>query len=773
MSLSFPFFKTKKEKAKYYLALILTQEKAGVVILEEIHEKLKIISRQNQLFKSNIEELEDPDLIEAIDHAISRAIEALPPEVEIQKTVFGVKESWIDKETAKIKKNYLQKLKKVCDSLDLSPIGFIITGEAISNLIQDEEGAPLSAIFAELGRKNVALTLYRGGKTIQTVEGALKGNYAPTVDELLKQFTIEVLPARIILYDTELDNGLIQQFIKHTWSKSLPFLHMPQISVLPPDFDGRAITAGAATQMGLEPLSGVGHEIKTYEYSADDKNEPEPVKEEEAIKENITEDIILPAASGIVIPEENFGFVEGKDIEEFHQQQKHEKDDDDPEEYDDSKPLSSPGVHFEDEDPRDDEEDAEEEKYTLNENENSDTGKKKSSPFKLPGFSLPSGSLLWVKIVVVPLIIIGFVAGAAVYLYFNKVSASVLVTLTPKDVAQSEDVVFTSGASNDFSNNIIAAKQIDGNLDGSMTTAATGKKDVGDKAHGSVTVYNNNTESDITLSAGTEIKSSNGLVFTLDKEVNVSSASGDIFSGTKPGTASVDVTAGDIGTGYNMPSDTKFSVDGNNSMAAKNDNAFSGGTKKTITIVSKDDLAKLKKDLLKNLEDKAGQELIKQTESNSSILPVVLSTSIEKTKYDKNAGDEAKTVKLSATINFTGLSFRESDQKDYVRTVLAKKYSDNMTFDENNVDVKVKDPQKESDKEISGTLTINASLLPKISTGDLAKKLSGKAMNDMNKIISGLPQVQSTSVSYRPNISFLAKLFPRLPNNVTVTLSSN
>ena len=49
---------------------------------------------------------------------------------------------------------------------------------------------------------------------------------------------------------------LQQEFITHKWSHELGFLHVPQITNLPANFDARAVLSGAATQMGFEILEG-------------------------------------------------------------------------------------------------------------------------------------------------------------------------------------------------------------------------------------------------------------------------------------------------------------------------------------------------------------------------------------------------------------------------------------------------------------------------------------------------------------------------------------
>lgn len=744
MRLSLPFFHKKKETSVYYLALLLTSEKVSAVILEESLGKLKITNKQHQFFTENIEDLSMEELINAVDKAISQAEEILPPDIEIRKTVFGVKEGWVEEGSKKIKKNYLQKLKKICDSLDLSPIGFMVVSEAISSLMQQEEGAPLSAIFIELGKKIVTLTLYRGGNNIQTIDGPVDGTYASTVDMLLKRFVIEVLPARIILYDTEINEGLIQQFISHQWGKSLPFLHMPQISVLPSGFDGRAVAFGAATQMGFEVLDPVSSEIKTYNSSEEKKLTPASTNE--------ARETVASGTDSSSIPVVNFGFILGEDIGE----------------------QASPAPIYISP--------IEEPKQITNEPQdeivrerNNSAPKKKNifSSIRLPGINLSSFTFKGPKIPLIILVILllaGSIIGGVYYLYFNKVNATVFITLTPKKITEERDVIFTVDNPQDFSNNVLGAKTIISTLDGDMTAGATGKKDVGDKAKGTVIIYSKLPQSK-TFSSGTVI-TFNGHEFILDKDVAVASSSGD--ASDEPSKVSVPVTAKDIGSDSNLPSGVKFAVAGFDlsDVVARNDNAFSGGSKKTVTVVSKDDLAKLKTELIKNLEVKASRELAKQVRQDSVVLPIVLSANVEKTKYDKNADDEAKAVKLIASISFTGLSYQETEIKKYAKEILEKNYPEDI-LDENNITIKIKDAEQKNQKEVTASLIINASLLPKINNQEISKQLSGKSGKEVEVFLSHIPQIERSEIRYTPNISFFSKLFPRLPNHITVNVSSN
>src|SRR5207253_2787063 len=95
--------------------------------------------------------------------------------------------------------------------------------------------------------------------------------------------------------------------------------------------------------------------------------------------------------------------------------------------------------------------------------------------------------------------------------------------------------------------------------------------------------------------------------------------------------------------------------------AAKNDSAFSGGSKKQVTVVSKDDIVKLKASLLKSLQDKGGEELAKSANNGEFVLPIILNASVTKTKFDKNVGDTAAKTTLTGTVSFSGVSYNNDD----------------------------------------------------------------------------------------------------------------
>lgn len=785
----------KKDKQEYYLALLLRDEKIVAVILGEQEGKLKIIGRQEAYLDTSIDAIEHEKLLETLDKTISKAEETLPPDVETEKTVFGVKDAWV--EDKKIKKEYLARLKKVCDALTLSPIGFMVISEAIAHLLQEEEGAPLSGIVAEIGKTHVTLSLFRAGKVLETFTGTISDSIPKTVDRLLHHFTVDVLPSRIILFNGGDDDGLAQEFLAHHWSKSLPFLHIPQISVLPKDFDGKAMIYGAAEQMGFEIFGSLGdtkvkelHVPGGHGKAEEEKTDKRKDETDEGTKETeeAKGDETKAEAEDKLVPAENFGFVMGEDITAVTPGAQ-AKDKDTHDEAAEKHHLPKhPGFGMEHATHSVDEEEQEEseepEAIERPGRRDKQTGLLAALPLgavtealtsfgtKLPlkGLKLsgvrPGKTMFIVPVVLLVLLGIGL-------LYIFALKATVTLQMEPKHIDDQQAITLSPNGSTDFAQKIITAKEIDVALDGSVSTDATGKKEVGDKAKGTVTLYNNN-QGIKSVPAGTVITSSNNLDFTTDKDVTVASASGDVFSGTKPGTVQASVTAKDIGTEYNLPSNTKFTVSSSSNLAAKNDSAFSGGTKKNVTVVAKADTDKLLADLPKSLEAKAKDALKDKVGGDETALPIFTDEALSKKNFDKDVGDQATKVTLKATVTFTTLAYKNDDMQQLALALLKDQYSQNLAIAEKGVSTAVSNVKTNKDSDVSATLTMSAGLLPKVDTSSLQQALPGKSFSDADAYIKQtVPQVKDTEIKLSPNIPLLPHVLPRLKNHITIVVATN
>lgn len=784
MKLPIPFLQQKKHNTDYYLALILTDDKACGVVLHEREGVLKRLNSHEEHFPLSIEDISREDFIAIIDRTISRAEEILPPDIETHQTIFGVKASWVTTETKKIKKEYLEKLKKVCDALDLTPIGFMVTTEAIIHLLQNDEGAPLSALFAEIEKTTINLSLFRGGQLIQSVTSP-RGDSAPeTVDKLVSHFTVPVLPARIIIYQTKHDERTQQSFLNHQWSKSLPFLHMPQVRVLPLNYASRAVTFGAATQMGFAiepPTEAIPQQQIANEYDevlpSDETNLTEEMVHETPIvpvKKDEDEELSDMTTTRAQHPQGgDFGFViDGDALPNTATQTPSIKSDSltTPTMHQSRTNIPIHNPHYENE-------------QDNTEIDTSLSAITKKLPFldTLKRFSLPKHIHLpqltksgrgnpFVK-VLLAIIVLGAL-GAGLWMYYtNTVQATVQITVSPKPISQDETITFSTTAASDFTNNIIAAKTITASVDGDATTDATGKKDVGEKAKGSVTLYNNSTDP-VTLSTNTTLKATSGQTFALDSSTQIPASTGDVFTGTKPGTVQASITATEIGPDSNIPEGTRFSIGNNSDVAAKNDAAFSGGTKKAITIVSKEDLAKLRTELVKKFQGNGQTALSQKSMSGETILPIVGDATLQNEKFDKKEGEEAKKVTLRGSVTFSGMSYQNDDLNNYAQTILKEKFDQDTTIAPNSINASVKDVTRKNSKAANASVTIQAGILPQIDTNDVIDTIKDKSYTKAREAVANLPQVSKADITFNPPIPLLPSILPTLPKNINVEIKT-
>jgi len=258
----------------------------------------------------------------------------------------------------------------------------------------------------------------------------------------------------------------------------------------------------------------------------------------------------------------------------------------------------------------------------------------------------------------------------------------------------------------------------------------------------------------------------------LDNTVTVASASGDIFSGTTPGTTQTTVTAKDLGTDGNEPSGTEFSIGTDSTVAAKNDNAFSGGTTKNVTVVSESDIASLRSQLLKSVQSSAQQKLEAQADSGSTVLPLIGSPTLSGEVFNHHVDDQATQVSLNASVDYTGMEYADSDLDSFAKTIMKNKFPQDPNIANNSVKETINDAQQRTSQAATATVSIQAGLLPDINNQDVISLVQKKSLGDARNALGNIPQVQSADITFSPPIPLLPLLFPSLPHHINVTVKS-
>jgi len=246
----FSKFASEEEKKEQFLALNISSKTVWAAVWQP-EEEVKIVSLGTKE-KWDGKTLES--LTTAADNSLAAALESLPEEPN--KVIFGLPETWVSKD--KIVSPRLSDLKALCEKLDLTPLGFVLTTKAIIQYLKILEGVPLSAILIGVKKEEISLTLVHLGKILGTQAVGRSGDFAADVYEGLARFDKkEPFPSRILLYnDANLETER-QALLAYNWPKSL-FLHFPKIEILEREIAIKAVVIAG----GREVVASLGLEKK-------------------------------------------------------------------------------------------------------------------------------------------------------------------------------------------------------------------------------------------------------------------------------------------------------------------------------------------------------------------------------------------------------------------------------------------------------------------------------------------------------------------------------
>jgi len=659
-------------------------------------------------------ELED-ELVNSADTALAGAIQGFPEGIdEPSKTVFGVISSWVS--DGQIKDEHLEKIKRVCSDLSLTPIGFVVIPEAISHLLKSEEGTPLNTVFVGVYKEMLEVSVYKLGNLMGTSQVNRSLSIVDDVTEGVSRFTKgDSAPSRMVLYggkDSELeDTKRTLEDVSWQNLEGSPFIHTPSVEVVGYQRKGDAISlAGASEVSGVTNLEG-------------QKEEEEPVAAvplEEI--QNVTE-----------VDPSDVGFVVDGNVE--------------PQAFADS--------------------DGELYSGQTGDEYGTDQEKKKFS-IKFPKFTFPklSGSKVG-KPIIIGLLLIALLAigGLAAWWYVPK--ATVTLYISPRNLNEKVEITVDPGASSDPGNKILAGETVKTSVKGEKTAQTTGTKTVGDKAQGEVTLYRVGTK--LSLKAGTILRGPDSLRFVLDEDTEV-----PVGTASSPGTTTAKVVAETIGAEYNLAASSSFTV-GNYTTAdieAKNESDFSGGSSREISAVSADDQKGLEKDLTSELSEKAKEDLTSTLSDTDIFIDDSITTSTSSREFTQKQGDEAKSLGLKMTLDATAVTVKKSELLSLAQDQVKEKVPSGFVLREDQIETDFSFKKKEGNV-YKFDVTVSANLLPLIDTDTVAQKIRGKVPTyAQDYLIKEVPGFSRAEITIKPNLPGKLKTLPQVTSHISVEVAA-
>lgn len=358
-----------------------------------------------------------------------------------------------------------------------------------------------------------------------------------------------------------------------------------------------------------------------------------------------------------------------------------------------------------------------------------------------------------------------FLIAFLIWAIFFAGQATIAITARTNSVNISKTLQLRSDTPLDANQGVLPVVSRQSKKTVSVDFTATGKKDVGEKATGSVKIRTDAVTillSGLTVPAGTEVKGSNGLIYVTTAPAVFPKGDDGVFSGVTVG-----VTAAGSGSQYNgATGSASTSAAGVSSVAFVT--SPSGGTDKTITIVSAEDIEKAKTQLQSQDANAVRGDLAKQFTQDDIVITEAYVVESGAPTSTPAVGQEATTAKLSAETTYTLLGVKRADLKAvydvYLQAQLKGDTSQKVYRSGDEA------TQFSVFQKVEGGFSVkaiaDAQVGPNIDSGKVAKDSAGKQVGEVKQSLQSIQGVENVEVELSP---FWVTRVPDDANKVKVT----
>ena len=346
--------------------------------------------------------------------------------------------------------------------------------------------------------------------------------------------------------------------------------------------------------------------------------------------------------------------------------------------------------------------------------------------------------------------------------------ARVLLTTRTTDAAINQPLTLGTEQTTDFAKTTLKAESRQVKKDVSIDYTASGKKDVGEKASGTVRFSTDSISVILsgrgTIPAGTTLTSSSGAKYTTDSTVTLSASSPSGSTG---------ITAAASGESYNGATG---SISGAPSgVDARISSATTGGTDKTITVVTQSDIDNAKQKIADQVKpDQAKTELSAQFGGDYTVLGDTLSSDIGGVNSSVAVDSEAPNGKatLSGGVVFTILAVKHDQLSSYLDAAVSSQIDDKKEqkiYDNGLKSVKFANAQK-NDNNYRVQLSTNGKVGPIIDEAKVKSIAKGKSYGEVQSQLDGITGVDNVDVKFSP---FWVRSVPNDDKKITVEFVTN
>lgn len=698
-------FFKKKSSNNIYFGLYLTDASVFGFVFDATSQTPQILSQNAVSLSAGFDKI-----LEDTDNLISQL--ELQTNRHLDKTIYFLHSWMIDEQTFEIKEPYKNIIKKLSKDLELEPMGYIDVQDALHEHLQ--KTSILNAIAIEVNKTKVGISVYKGGRKVYQQYTARTDVIGEDIQSVLTDIPGHiVLPTKILVFGDMDTPEVSSELATYEWDAKV-FPQHPTIEVL------------KQNELNLSLAQTFSEEVISQ------SKVPTPAQEEQLPVVQNTQELKDE-------PSQDFGFVVGKDV----------RDSAPPPVEAAAATAPSPAVVDTLMD-----EDAEPSKGSI-------IDKIKGV---IPQFSFGGAS----KKPIVYGIMVAAVVFALLFAYeyfFHKLDVKIYPNA--KDVSEifSLDVPVTETATNELS--VLKKVTVQEFTD---EKTASGKREIGEKATGEVIIHNYDKEAR-TFPRGTELRKGD-LVFTIDSEAKVASASGGTADGVKEsGKVKVKATAEEIGPEYNIAKGTQLNVASlsDSLFVAFVETAFSGGSKKDVTTISKADIDSLKKNVETKAEDGSKDVLGAQISEDEIVIPDMTSVTLADTTFSGEIGEEATKLSVKAESEIEFYTVQKKALEEKLKEMLQEQLTSDFTVDINNITYDITDITPDDDI-VTIEVDISGKAHKEVDLDAIKKTARFTSLSGFQNKVKSTYDVENIEVKKTFGFSFWTPLFQK---NITVNAQTD
>ena len=349
-------------------------------------------------------------------------------------------------------------------------------------------------------------------------------------------------------------------------------------------------------------------------------------------------------------------------------------------------------------------------------------------------------------------LVLGISAGAAliallVWMFVFAPAATVIITASTSPAPVSSSITLGGTVATDFSKGIVSSVTQQTQKDEVVDFEATGQKDVGEKATGTLKI-SKLTPAAYGVPAGTTFTSTNGTAFVTNSSATIP-ASTPCFPSYCAQSVNVDVTAANSGTTSNGISGSASGPDGT---SGSFQGATSGGTSKVAKVVSADDVERARGQLVGASTDAQKAELVKKFVNGELVIDSSFTVARGAIVSAPAVGAEAADgkAKLTAPTTYVIQAVSKTDLDTYLRSNLESNLDDKKAQKVYNtgVDQATISNFRKDGETMLASVNAKGSVGPIINEDAIKEEVKGKRYGEVQETLQIMNGIKSVDVKF-------------------------